>query len=229
MAGQPAGGPAGQQAAPSTSGLSWMFIFMFMMLILFSGGTRQILGDAIAVVLNPLIGFSGVNPVWSLFVGTLLIVAISQTIRHLMTNWTKLAENQAYMKAFNKEISEARKSQNQQRLQKLMEMQPRVMSKQMDIQGMTMKPTIFTMVLFIAFITWIYAFVLEAAVNIIAIPWNHAYVLKSGSLFTGGVLLIYILFTIPLSQMVVNIWKYITFSRRLRLLEAEEAVEEVTL
>ncbi len=229
MAGAPAGGTGGQPAAPSSSGMTWMFIFLFMMLILFSGNTRQILGDAIGVALNPLIGFSGTNPIWSIFVGTIIIVAISQTIRHLMTNWIKLADSQAYMKAFNKEISEARKSQNQQRLQKLMELQKDMMSKQMEIQGMTMKPTIFTMVLFIAFITWIYTFVTIAAVDMIAIPWNHEYVLEVGGLFSGGVLFIYIMFTIPMSQMVVNIWKYITFSRRLKALNAEEAMGEVTL
>ena len=186
-------------------------------------------GDAIGFALNPLIGFGGTNPIWSIFVGTVIIVSISQTIRHLMTNWIKLADSQAYMKAFNKEISEARKSQNQQRLQKLMELQKDMMSKQMEIQGMTMKPTIFTMVLFIAFITWIYHFVTIAAVDMIAIPWNHEYVMEVGSLFSGGVLFIYIMFTIPLSQMVVNIWKYITFSRRLRALDAKEAMGEVTL
>lgn len=229
MADAPAGGTGGQPAAPSSSGMTWMFIFLFMMLILFSGNTRQILGDAIGFALNPLIGFGGTNPIWSIFVGTVIIVAISQTIRHLMTNWIKLADSQAYMKAFNKEISEARKSQNQQRLQKLMELQKDMMSKQMEIQGMTMKPTIFTMVLFIAFITWIYHFVTVAAVDMIAIPWNHEYVLEVGSLFSGGVLFIYIMFTIPMSQMVVNIWKYITFSRRLKALNAEEAMGEVTL
>ncbi len=176
-----------------------------------------------------LIGFGGTNPIWSIFVGTVIIVSISQSIRHFMTDWTKLAKNQAYMKAFNKEISEARKSQNQQRLQKLMELQKDMMSKQMEIQGMTMKPTIFTMVLFIAFITWIYTFVTIAAVNVIAIPWNHEYVLEVGSLFSGGVLFIYIMFTIPMSQMVVNIWKYITFTRRLKALDAEEAMGEVTI
>ncbi|MCK5253041.1 MAG: hypothetical protein KAQ96_08820, partial [Thermoplasmata archaeon] len=103
MAAAPAGGGDGQKAAPSSSGMTWMFIFLFMMLILFSGNTRQILGDAIGFALNPLIGFGGTNPIWSIFVGTVIIVSISQSIRHFMTNWTKLAENQAYMKAFNKE------------------------------------------------------------------------------------------------------------------------------
>ncbi len=225
MSGQDGAGAGGKQAAPSSSGMTWMFLFLMVMLLLFTGDTRNYLGSAIGYALNPLIGFSGTNPIWSIFVGTLLIVTISQTIRHLMTNWIKLADSQNFMKAFNKEVSEARKSQNQQRLQKLMELQPQMMSKQMEIQGATMKPTIFTMLLFVAFITWIYIFVEMAAVNTIAIPWNHEYVLEAGSFFTGGVILIYILFTIPLSQMVVNIWKYITFARRLKVLDAEEEPE----
>ncbi len=222
-----AGQAGGQQAAPSSSGLSWMFIFLFMMLILFNQGTRQLLGEAAGVVLNPLLAGDGSNPVWSIFVGLIIIALATQTIRHFMTDWLKMAENQNYMKAFNKELSEARKSQNQQRLQKLMEMQPQVMSKQMDVQSMTMRPTIFTMILFIAFITWVYAFIAVAAVDVVAVPWNPNVVLTSGGFFSST-LLMYILFSIPMYQIITNIWKYITFSKKLRTLD-EVDVPEVTL
>ncbi len=224
MAGQAGGGKA---AAPGSSGLSWMFIFLFMMLILFNQGTRQLLGDAIGIVLNPLLAGDGSNPMWSIFIGLIIVASVTQTIRHFMTNWIKMAENQNFMKAFNKELSEARKSQNQQRTQKLMEMQPQVMSKQMEVQSMTMKPTVFTMILFIAFITWIYAFVAIAAVNVVAVPWNHEVKLSTGGFFSTT-LLIYILFSIPMYQIITNIWKYITFSKRLRTLDAAD-VPEVTL
>ena len=224
MAGQAGGG---QAATPGSSGLSWMFIFLFMMLILFNQGTRQLLGDAIGVVLNPLLAGDGSNPMWSIFIGLIIVASLTQTIRHFMTNWIKMAENQAYMKSFNKELSEARKGQNQQRLQKLMEMQPQVMSKQMEVQSMTMRPTVFTMILFIAFITWIYAFVAMAAVNVVAVPWNPEVQLSTGGFFSST-LLIYILFSIPMYQIITNIWKYITFSKKLRTLDAVD-VPEVTL
>jgi uncharacterized membrane protein (DUF106 family) len=222
-----AGQAGGQQAAPSSSGLSWMFVFLFMMLILFNQGTRQLLGDAISVVLNPLLAGDGSNPVWSLFAGIIIVASLTQTIRHHMTNWIKMAENQAYMKAFNKELSEARKNQNEQRLKKLMEIQPQVMSKQMDIQSMTMKPTVFTMILFIAFITWVYSFMAIAAVNVVAVPWEPEVELHTGGFFSST-LLLYILFSIPMYQIITNIWKYITFSKRLRTLD-EYNVPEVTL
>ena len=204
-----------------------MFIFLFMMLILFNAGTRQLLGDAIGVVLNPLLAGDGSNPMWSIFIGLILIATATQTIRHLMTDWIKMARNQNYMKAFNKELSEARKSQNQQRLAKLMEMQPSVMSKQMETQSMTMKPTVFTMILFIAFITWIYAFVAIAAVNVVAVPWNPVVSLSTGGFFSTT-LLIYILFSIPMYQIITNILKYISFSKKLRTLDVVD-VPEVTL
>lgn len=222
MAGQP-----GAQQAPSTSGLSWMFIFLFMMIILFNQGTRTLLGDAIGVVLNPVLAGDGSNPMWTIFIGIIVVATITQTIRHFMTDWVKMAENQNYMKAFNKELSEARKNQNQQRLQKLMEIQPQVMSKQMDVQSMSMKPTVFTMILFIAFITWIYAFVAIAAVNVVAVPWNPDVELH-GRGFFSSTLLLYVTFSIPMYQIITNIWKYISFSRRLGTLEAGD-VPEVTL
>ena len=205
-----------------------MFIFLFMMIILLNGNTRAVLGSAISVALNPLIGFAGTSPVWTIFLGTLIIVTISQTIRHFMTDWVKLAKGQNLMKAFNKELSEARKEAREtgrdNRMKKLMEIQPQMMQNQMDIQGMTMKPSIFTMIFFIAFISWVYSFVAVAAVDTVATPWNPAWKLEARSLFSSG-LLLYILFTIPLSQMVVNIWKYISFNKRLRALDAEETVE----
>ncbi len=204
-----------------------MFVFLFMMLILFNQGTRQLLGDAIGVVLNPLLAGAGTNPVWSIFLGIIIVASLTQTIRHFMTDWIKMAENQNYMKSFNKELSEARKSGNEQRLKKLMEMQPQVMSKQMDVQSMTMKPTVFTMILFIAFITWVYALVAIAAVNVIAVPWQPEVELHTGGFFSST-LLMYMLFSIPMYQIITNIWKYITFSKRLRTLD-EVDVPEVTL
>ena len=221
------GQPGGQQPTPGSSGLSWMFVFLFMMLILFNQGTRQLLGDAIGVLLNPLLAGDGTNPVWSLFFGIIIVATLTQTIRHFMTDWMKMAENQAYMKEFNSELREARKSQNEARIKKLMEMQPTVMSRQMEVQSMTMKPTVFTMMLFIAFITWIYAFVSIAAVNVVAVPWNPAVEFSTGGFFSST-LLVYILFSIPMYQIITNIWKYISFSKRLRALD-EVDVPEVTL
>jgi uncharacterized membrane protein (DUF106 family) len=208
-----------------------MFIFLFMMIILLNRDTRAVLGSAISIALNPLIGFAGTSPVWTIFIGTLIIVCISQSIRHFMTDWVKMAKGQNLMKAFNKELSEARKEAREtgrdHRMKKLMEIQPQMMQNQMDIQGMTMKPSIFTMIFFIAFISWVYSFVAIAAVDTVATPWNPAWKLEATSLFSSG-LLLYILFTIPLSQIIVNIWKYISFTKRLRALDAKEEAE-VTL
>ncbi len=231
MSGQGQSGAGGAPPARGGGGMSWMFIFLFMMIILFNRNTRAILGEAIGWLMNPLVGFHGVAPVWTIFLGTLIVVMISQTIRHMMTDWVKLAKNQAHMKAFNKELSEARKSQNQQRVQKLMELQPQIMSKQMEVQGQTMKPTIFTMIFFIAWITWVYSFVAISAVDTVALPWNPSWALEATSIFSSG-LLLYILFTIPMSQMVSNIWKYISFRKRLRELgdhPVDERVREVTI
>jgi uncharacterized membrane protein (DUF106 family) len=131
----------------------------------------------------------------------------------------RLAKEQRYMTAFNKEISEARKAGNEVRLKKLMEMQPQVMSKQMDIQAQTMKPTIFTMVIFIAFFTWLYVFTASAAVKSVSLPWEPAWPLLKVAWFPYGIAL-YMLFSMTLGQAVTNILKYISFSRRLRALDA---------
>jgi len=221
------GGHAPARPQGGGSGITWMFIMLAMMFILLSGGTRTLLGNAMGYVMNPVIGFGGVAPLWSIFLGSLIIVVITQAIRHYMTDWVHLAKDQKYMTAFNKELSEARKSGNVQRMNKLMEMQPEVMSRQMEAQGATMKPTVFTMIFFIAFITWIYVFVAAAAVQTVSLPWEPAWPLMGKAWFPYSVVL-YMLFSIVIGQMVVNILKYISFTRKLRALGARGEEEEVS-
>lgn len=195
---------------------------LLMMFIVLSPGVRNALGVGMAYVMDPLVGFGGVFPLWSILLGSLVIVVISQVIRHLMTDWVHLAKDQRYMTAFNKELTEARKSGNAQRMQKLMEMQPQVMMRQMDVQAQTMKPTVFTMVVFVAFITWIYVFTASAVVRTISLPWEDAWPLLATAWMPYSVVL-YMLFSIVLGQVVINTLKYISFSRRLRALDAGAA------
>jgi uncharacterized membrane protein (DUF106 family) len=209
------------------SGMTWMFIMLAMMFILLSGGTRTLLGNAMGYAMNPVIGFGGIAPLWSIFLGSVIIVVLTQLIRHFMTDWVHLARDQKYMTAFNKELSEARKSGNAQRVQKLMELQPEIMSRQMEVQGATMKPTVFTMIFFIAFITWIYVFVAACAVRTISLPWEPAWPLMTGTWFPYSVVL-YMLFSIVIGQMVVNILKYISFARKLRALGPQSDEEEAS-
>lgn len=217
-------GEAGAKAAPPSggSGMTWMFVMLLMMFIVLSPGVRNALGAGMAYVMDPLVGFGGVYPLWSILLGSLVIVVISQVIRHLMTDWVHLAKDQRYMTAFNKELTEARKSGNAQRMQKLMEMQPQVMMRQMDVQAQTMKPTVFTMVVFVAFITWIYVFTASAVVRTISLPWEDAWPLLATAWMPYSVVL-YMLFSIVLGQVVINTLKYITFTRRLRALDAGAA------
>jgi uncharacterized membrane protein (DUF106 family) len=217
-------GEAGAKAAPPSggSGMTWMFVMLLMMFIVLSPGVRNALGAGMAYVMDPLVGFGGVYPLWSILLGSLVIVVISQVIRHLMTDWVHLAKDQRYMTAFNKELTEARKSGNAQRMQKLMEMQPQVMMRQMDVQAQTMKPTVFTMVVFVAFITWIYVFTASAVVRTISLPWEDAWPLLATAWMPYSVVL-YMLFSIVLGQVVINTLKYMSFSRRLRALDAGAA------
>ncbi len=219
-----AGAPSQQQ--PPSGGMSWMFLFlMVMFMIFFVPGIRILLGNAIGAVFNPLIGFGGTAPLWTIFFGCIIVVLISQFIRHWLTDYIKIAREQKHMSAFNKEMMAARRAQDNVRVKKLMELQPQVMAKQMEVQNATMKPSVFTILIFIAFYTWIIAFSNAAAVRYVSLPWEPSWPLLAGSWFPYSVLL-YILFSIPLSQMVVNTLKYISFSKRLRELEAE-GTEEV--
>ncbi len=217
-------GEGGAKAPPPSggSGMTWMFVMLLMMFIVLSPSVRNVLGVGMAYVMDPLVGLDGTQPMWSILLGSIIIVIISQVIRHLMTDWVHLAKDQRYMTAFNKELSEARKNGNAMRMQKLMEMQPEVMMRQMDVQAQTMKPTVFTMVVFVAFITWIYVFTATAVVRTVSLPWEGAWPLLSRAWMPYSVVL-YMLFSIVIGQVVINTLKYISFMRRLRALDAGAA------
>lgn len=129
--------------------------FGLVLLILFNRDLQIGLGRAAGFVLSPLLGFGGRIPILTIFLASVLLVVLTTLIRHFLVDWTAMARTQEAMRSFQKEFSDARKSNNTYKLKKLTEAQPQVFELQAAVQKDQFKPMIATMLLVIPLFAWL--------------------------------------------------------------------------
>ena len=105
-----------------------LMLLLFVMILIFGDANiRNMIALSLNSVFAPLIGFGGENPLVTIVLAGVVVVFLSSFFTHLFTNWKAMGQAQEASKAFNKEITKARKEGNTNRLQKLMKMQPQIM------------------------------------------------------------------------------------------------------
>jgi len=189
--------------------------------ILFNANLRDMLGRAVGVVMNPLIGFNGNYPVITIMLAGTFMVLVTTVIRHFTTDWLETARNQAAMKHFQAEFKQARADQNTYRVKKLQEYQPKMQQEMQKTQMKSMKSMPFTMLIVIPFFAWILTFVNNLPYWYYATPWNpevnmfttEGIVPGLGSLFPHYILL-YMVLSIPLGALVGKAMKYLSWKER---------------
>lgn len=129
--------------------------FALVFLVMFNPALRDATGEAVGVVLTPLIGFNGQYPIITIFLASVILVIGTTTIRHFLVDWTGMARTQEAMRSFQKEFSEARKSNNTYKVKKLTEAQPKVFELQAALQKDQLRPMAFTMLLVIPLFAWL--------------------------------------------------------------------------
>ncbi|HVL49493.1 MAG TPA: EMC3/TMCO1 family protein [Candidatus Thermoplasmatota archaeon] len=221
--------------APKSMGSTFLLLITFgaVFLILFNPELSAQIGRYVGFVLEPIIGFGREAPVLTIFGASIIMVVTTTVIRHFFTDWVKMARTQEIMRAFQKEFSEARKSNNSYRMKKLTEQQPELMQHQMEMQGQTMKPMAFTMLVVIPIFAWLGHYLLTfptAPVDQLAqcgipiqMPWNDQWMLLGprdcpGDVATHGSwwilphwVLLYSLFSIPfgtLTMRALKLWEF---------------------
>lgn len=158
------------------SSMLWMLLtFGLVILILFNPTLSAALGRYVGYVLEPALGHGPL--LLTIFLASVLLVVATTAIRHFLVDWTKMARVQESMRAFQKEFSEARKSNNTYKLKKLTDAQPEVMALQAEISTEQMKPMAFTMLLVIPIFAWLGAYVgahsgADPCGAYIEVPWN---------------------------------------------------------
>lgn len=218
----PTSGPgAGRPPKPDLGNqMVVMLAFITAMFVMFDNNLRQGLGKLVGVPLAPLVGFNGNQPILTLLFTGLLMSFFSISVRHLFVNWVDQARTQRITSAFQKELREARSSNNTYKLKKLTELQPQIMAQSMKASQTQLKLMPLTMLVVIPIFAWLANFIyLDLSSTTFSVPWAFSADMKHSNVLPNWVLL-YSLLTLPFGQILTRVLKYFSFSKRLKQLES---------
>jgi len=194
---------------PAMGGM--LLTMLFMVYILINPEMRAGMGDLAATILEPKIGFEHEWPVLTFLFAGVLMISLTTIIRHILIDWEKVAEIQTKMAAYNKELSEARRSGNNPRLNKLMTMQPQVMVLQSEMMSNQMRPMMFTMLIAMPIIFWLCFgennFVDRMDLKVMSLPWEPNYSLTDRLWILPHSILIYSALSLPFGQILMRLLK----------------------
>jgi uncharacterized membrane protein (DUF106 family) len=196
-------------------GSNLLMLMVLMILMFFIMPTfGPILGYYFGLGLDPIIGFNGNFPVITLFFAGLIVVFLSSLLTNFFTDWKRMGESQEMSRAFQKEITKARREGNTNRVNKLMKMQPEIMRKQTEASGGMMKPMVFLIIFIWPIFMWLRNFLtFNVSHYNITLPWSSNVPLISQSSFIMQTWLwLYLVFSIVLGQILRQGFKYISWS-----------------
>ena len=190
-----------------------IMLLIFILLIMFiMPSLGPYLAYYLSLVLNPIIGFGGDYPVLTLFLAGLIVVLLSSLLTNFFTNWKKMGEAQEASKAFQKEITKARREGNTNRVTKLMKMQPEIMRKQTEASGGMMKPMIFLIIFIWPIFLWLRLFLQGVPHYYFTVPWAEQVSFFSYPLLWQAWLWLYLIFSMVIGQIIRQGLKYISWS-----------------
>lgn len=197
-----------------------MLMLLFLMILFIMPMIGPFLGYYFGLVLDPLIGFGGKYPILTLFFAGLIVVLFSSLLTNFFTNWRKMGESQEIAKAFQQEISKARKEGNTNRMKKLMQMQPEIFKKQQEAQGGMMKPMVFLIIFIYPIFFWLrgnpgsgFGFLVNLDHYYFTVPWASDVSLYSSPFNFGSAWMwLYLIFSMVTGQILRQGLKYISWS-----------------
>ncbi len=225
--GSPGAGGAGGARPPRpdvSSQMITMMAFVFALIIMFDNNLRQGLGRIVGAPLEPAVGFGGHMPIVTLLLTGLIMSFFSIIVRHFFVDWVGQARSQRIASAFQKELREARVSNNTYKLKKLMELQPQIMAQSLKSSQTQLKLMPVTMLVVIPIFAWLANFVyLTIPSQSFSVPWAFDASMASSNVLPNWVLL-YSLLTLPFGQVLTRALKFFSFRKRLKKIEEDEAL-----
>ncbi len=213
--------PGAKPPANISGQMLLLFALMISMLVLFDQDLRRSLGEIVGIGLAPIVGFGGERPILTLLLTGLVMSFFSIMVRHFYMDWIEQARNARIMSAFQKELREARTSNNTFKLKKLTEIQPQMMSQSLKTTQTQFKLMPFTMIVVVPIFAWLANFVyIDVASTTFSVPWEFNADMNGTNVLPNWILL-YSLLTLPFGQVLTRVLKYYTFGKRLRDLEQE--------
>jgi uncharacterized membrane protein (DUF106 family) len=195
-------------------GSNLLMLLILMMLMLFiMPSIAPIMASYLDYVLMPSIGFGEQYPVLTLFFAGLIVVFLSSLLTNFFTDWKKMGESQEMSRAFQKEITKARREGNTNRVNKLMKMQPEIMRKQTEASGGMMKPMLFLIIFIWPIFIWLRTFLASIPHYYLTVPWaNQVSFFSYPFNFGQAWLWLYLLFSMAVGQIIRQGLKYISWS-----------------
>jgi uncharacterized membrane protein (DUF106 family) len=195
------------------SQLLLLMLLMFMMIFIFGdAGIRATIAVSLNSVFYPLIGFGGNYPLLTVFLAGLLVVFLSSFFTNLFTDWKAMGKAQEASRAFQKEISKARREGNTNRVNKLMKMQPQIMRMTTESSSGMMKPMFFLIIFIAPIFIWLIYFLGNLNYYFFTVPWANGVSLFDKALFMSNWFLIYLLISMVIGQLLRQGFKWISWS-----------------
>ena len=197
------------------SQLMFFMLFMLVFLIMTMTGIGLVLGYYFGLILEPIIGFNGQYPVLTLFLSGLIVVSLSSLLTNFFTDWRKMSHSQEVGKAFQKEMAEARKTGNTNRINKLMKMQPEIMRKQTEASSGMMKPMLFLIIFIWPIFIWLRGFLGSLDYYYFTLPWANGVsliTLPEEKILMQAWLWLYLIFSMLFGQLIRQGLKFVSLS-----------------
>jgi len=192
-----------------------LMLLLFVMILIFGDANiRNMIALSLNSVFAPLIGFGGENPLVTIVLAGVVVVFLSSFFTHLFTNWKAMGQAQEASKAFNKEITKARKEGNTNRLQKLMKMQPQIMRMTTQSSGGMMKSMFFLFIFIAPIFIWLTYFLgTSVHYSFFTVPWGGGVSLFGrASYIMSNWFLLYMVFSFLAGQLIRQGFKWISWS-----------------
>jgi uncharacterized membrane protein (DUF106 family) len=190
-----------------------LMLLMFIMLFIFGDpGISSFLATSLDGVFYPIIGFTGSFPVLTLVLAGILVVTLSSFFQNLFTDWKKMGESQEITKAFQKEMQQARKDGNTNKINKLMKMQPQIMRRQTEASSGMMKPMFFLFIFIVPIFMWLRFFLGNLDYFYFTVPWTTHVSLFSRPFLWQAWLWLYLIFSMVFGQIVRSGLKWVSWS-----------------
>jgi uncharacterized membrane protein (DUF106 family) len=192
-----------------------LMVLMFMMILIFGDANiRNLVALSLNSVFAPLFGFSGTNPLLTIVFAGVVVVFLSSFFTHIFTNWKAMGQAQEASKAFQKEISKARREGNTNRLQKLMKMQPQIMQMTTKSSGGMMKSMFFLFIFIAPIFIWLTYFLgTSVHYSYFTVPWGTGVSLFGrASWLMSNWFLLYLIFSFLAGQLIRQGFKWISWS-----------------
>ncbi|HER45611.1 MAG TPA: DUF106 domain-containing protein [Thermoplasmatales archaeon] len=192
-----------------------LMLLLFVMIFIFGNeNIRSVVALSLNSVFAPIIGFGGANPLLTIMLAGIIVVFLSSFFTHMFTDWKAMGQAQEASKAFNKEITKARKEGNTNRVQKLMKMQPQIMRMTTQSSGGMMKSMFFLFIFIAPIFIWLTYFLGNIVYySYFTVPWGSGVSLfgRDGFLMSNWFFL-YMLFSFLAGQLIRQSFKWISWS-----------------